>query len=261
MLNIGRLASIAALIAVPFASRALALEPIHERCHISVGDRADTLRLETSESDCPGRHCGTSQNDIPASRITGLTLANFAESGSHFTATLAAEAGTFTCAGTIAENELTGSGEFRPNAEFVSTMGKMGFTGYTSEKLVAYALLDVGSAWAQSLQDTGLRGMNSDNLIALHIFKASPEYIHSITALGYKMPDADQLIALRVQGVDPAEVKEIRSLGYEPTFDQLVQIRIFKITPEFIRRMQARGLKNLTLDKLIQIRIFKLDDD
>jgi hypothetical protein len=66
------------------------------------------------------------------------------------------------------------------------------------------------------------------------------------------------LIALRVQGVDPAEVREIRALGYQPTLDELIQIRIFHITPEFIRRMRARDLKDLTIAKLVQIRIFNL---
>jgi hypothetical protein len=63
-----------------------------------------------------------------------------------------------------------------------------------------------------------------------------------------------------VQGVDAAEVREIRALGYQPTFDELIQIRIFKITPDFIRHMEARGLKDLTIAKLVQIRIFKLAD-
>jgi hypothetical protein len=37
-----------------------------------------------------------------------------------------------------------------------------------------------------------------------------------------------------------------------------VQIRIFKITPDFVHRMQERGFKNLTIAKLVQIRIFNL---
>jgi len=64
-----------------------------------------------------------------------------------------------------------------------------------------------------------------------------------MTALGYALPDADQLISMRVQGVNADEVGQIRALGYQPTLDQLVQIRIFKVTPDFIRRMQARVLK------------------
>ena len=97
--------------------------------------------------------------------------------------------------------------------------------------------------------------MNVDNLIALRIFKIDPDYIHGITALGYEMPDADKLVGLKVQGVNAEEVRQIRAMGYQPTLDELIQIRIFHITPEFIRRMQDRGLKNLTIAKLVQIRI------
>jgi hypothetical protein len=37
-------------------------------------------------------------------------------------------------------------------------------------------------------------------------------------------------------------------------------MRIFKVTPDFIQRMEARGLRNLTISKLVQIRIFNLAD-
>jgi len=106
----------------------------------------------------------------------------------------------------------------------------------------------------------GIRNLTTDNLIALHIFHVDKDYVRSITSLGYPQPDAEQLVAVSCQGVNAAEVREIRALGYQPTLDQLVQIRIFKITPDFIRRMQARGFSNLTLEKLVQIRIFKLVD-
>ena len=36
-------------------------------------------------------------------------------------------------------------------------------------------------------------------------------------------------------------------------------MRIFKVTPDFIRHMQAKGFNDLTISKLVQIRIFKLD--
>jgi len=61
-----------------------------------------------------------------------------------------------------------------------------------------------------------------------------------------------------VQHVDPEEVKQIRAMGYQPTLDELIQMRIFNITPDFIHRMQTKGLNDLTISKLVQIRIFKL---
>jgi hypothetical protein len=243
------------------ALHAADLEPIRQNCTISAGEKAGTLRLQMDRGDCHDhRNCGNNMSDVPMSRFTGVSLTELAQSGAHLTATLSAEAGTFTCAGTVAQNELDGKAMFTPDAAFVARMGKMGFSGYDSEKLMAYALLDVGSGWTQSLKEIGVPGMTADNLIALHIFRVDPAYVRSLTSLGYPMPNADQLISLSVQGVNGDEVKQIRALGYQPTIDQLIQIRIFKITPDFIRRMQARGLKDLTIDKLVQIRIFKLAD-
>ncbi|MBV8115269.1 MAG: hypothetical protein JO300_11035, partial [Silvibacterium sp.] len=46
--------------------------------------------------------------------------------------------------------------------------------------------------------------------------------------------------------------------GYHPTLDELIQMRIFHVTPDFIQRMKAKGFENLTIAKLVQIRIFKL---
>ena len=255
------MATTIALAGLAATLQAANLQPIRQNCSISVGDKAGTLRLQTDKGECEEhRHCGNNMSDIPMSRLTGVSVSELAQPGTQLTATLAAEAGTFTCTGTVAQNELDGKSVFTPDESFVARMEKMGFSGYASEKLMAYALLDVDSAWARSLKDVGVPGMTADNLIALHIFRVDPDYVRSLTSLGYAMPTADQFISLKVQGVNGEEVKQIRALGYQPTVDQLIQIRIFKITPDFIQRMQARGLKDLTIDKLVQIRIFKLAD-
>lgn len=260
-MRISRLIFIATLAGAAAASQAATLDPIRETCHITIGDKAGTLRLETDNGECQDRkHCGTNMSDIATTRFTGISLADLTQSGEHLTATIAAEAGTFTCAGTVAANALSGDAVFTPDPSFVSRMEKMGFTGYSSDKLMAYALLDVESGWARSLQELHIQGITIDNLIALRIFNVDPTYVRSITALGYALPTADQLISLRVQGVNAEEVSQIRALGFQPTLDQLIQIRIFKVTPDFIQRMRARGFKNLTLEKLVQIRIFNLAD-
>jgi hypothetical protein len=247
------------------ALHAADLAPVREYCTVSIGDKAGTLRLETGTEadgrDCSNRrHCHTSSNDLPVNRFSGVSLADLAQAGSHLNATLAAEAGNFTCAGAVAGNELHGDAVFTPDQAFIARMGQMGFGGLDADKLLPYALLDVRSDWARSLKEIGVQGLDADKLIPLRVFNVDTAYVRSLTALGYAMPDADQLISLRVQGVNGEEVAQIRALGYQPTLDQLVQIRIFKITPEFIRKMQARGFKDLSIDKLVQIRIFKLAD-
>jgi hypothetical protein len=240
---------------------AASLAPLRAHCSIEASEELNKFSLHVDRGDCSDkRQCGSNFSNETLSRFTGISLSDLSRDGANLTATLTAEAGTFTCSGTVHHGELSGASVFTPDMNFVDRMGQMGFTGYDSEKLEAYTFLDVDSAFAKSLQQTGIHGITIDNLIALHIFNITPEYIHSFTALGYEQPDADKLIGLKVQGVNGEEVREIRALGYQPTLDELIQIRIFKITPDFIRRMQGRGLKDLTISKLVQIRIFKLDD-
>jgi len=240
---------------------AASLAPFKASCTIGASEESGKFRVEIDKGDCKGdRHCGSNFSNDSLSRFTGITLADLGREGAKLTATLTAEPGTFTCAGTVRNGELQGDALFTPDEGLVERMGRMGFTGYDSEKLMAYTFIGVDSKWVQSMQQTGVHGMTVDNLIALRIFKIDPDYVHSFVSMGYEMPDADKLIALKVQGVNGEEVRQIRALGYKPTLDELIQIRIFKITPEFIRRMQERGLTNLTIAKLVQIRIFKLDE-
>lgn len=244
------------------ALQSAALEPVRATCAISVSERPDKFRLHIDSGDCGKEHshCGSNYNEEPIDGFRGIAPADLARDGARLTATFTAEAGTLTCTGTVHNGSLVGESLFIPDAQFAARMEQMGFSGLDSEKLRTYALVNVESRWADSLRQIGIQEITVDNLIPLRIFNVDSAYVQSITALGYDLPSADQLIAMRVQGVDAAEVREIRALGYQPTFDELIQIRIFKITPDFIRHMEARGLKDLTIAKLVQIRIFKLAD-
>ena len=187
-----------------------------------------------------------------------ITLADLAREGTHLDAVLTAEAGTLRATGTIHDLALTGTFVFEPDPKFVEEMRPLGITGLRSEQLEAYALFHVQRDWVVSLQKAGVTGIDAGNLIALRIFKVGDDYVRSLQSLGYPPPSGEKLIALRVQGVDPAEIKQVQALGYHPTIDELIQMRIFKVTPDFIERMKAKGIENLTIAKLVQIRIFKL---
>ena len=261
MTRFSSLLAIAAVASTAIALQAAAPRSLDRNCYVSIGEKSGTFRLQTDNGDCHGHgNCGSNMSDLPSSRFTGISVSDFANQGAHLTATLTSEAGSFTCTGTIKESELNGDAAFEPHPDFVARMEKMGFTGYDNDKLLTYTLFDIQSEWVRSLQQLGIRGMDSGNLISLRIFHVDSGFVHGLTSLGYEVPDADKLVALSVQGVNADEVRQIRALGYQPTLDQLVQIRIFRVTPEFIRSMQARGFKNLTIDKLVQIRIFKLTD-
>jgi hypothetical protein len=241
------------------AMRAQSLVPLHATCAIGLSESGGQFSLQINDTGCPtDRHCGSSFSNESMSRFTGITIADLASDGAHLTATLSGEAGTFSCTGTVHDHELRGDALFIPDSAFVDRMAKLGFTGFNTEKLQAYTFVNVTSDYARSLQQARIQRITIDNLIALRIFNVDPAYAQSFPAMGYELPDADKLIGLKVQGVNAEEVKQIRALGYQPTLDELIEIRIFKITPDFVRRMQDRGFKNLTIAKLVQIRIFKL---
>src|SRR5580658_2064211 len=220
------------------------------------GAEAD-LRLQRGGCDSDGK-CGSTQTQEPLSAFSGFALADLQREGAHLDARIRAEAGTITCSGAVHDGRMSGAFTLVPDPAFVDRMLHLGFRDLEAEKLQAYTLFDIGTAWVRSLQAAGVSGLDSGNLIALRIFHVDPDYVRSLNALGYATPEAGKLIALSVQHVNPEEVKQVRAMGYQPTLDELIQMRIFKVTPDFIHRMQARGFNDLTISKLVQIRIFNL---
>ena len=238
------------------------LQAIHGTCSIAPSTMPDHVRYEFRHGTCDDGEgdCHENNSDAPLTTFTGLALADFEHEGAHIEAKIVAEAGTISCSGAIHGATLSGDFIFTPNAAFVESMARLGFTGLDSRKLEAYTLFHIDTEWVRQLQAAGVTDMDSGKLIALRIFKITPDFVHSMDALGYSHMEAGKLIAFGVHHVNPDEVKQYRAMGYNPTADQLIQMRIFKVTPEFIHRMQDRGFNNLTISKLVQIRIFKLAD-
>jgi hypothetical protein len=238
------------------------LPSLHGHCSLAPATDPGRVRFEIEEG-CEGDRSDCHNHDsdnMPLSSFTGITLGDFEHEGARLDAVLAAEAGRLTCSGVVHDLTLQGDFTFAPDPAFVARMGQMGFTGFDSHKLEAYTLFHIEAAWIGSLQSAGVAGMDTDKILALRIFKVDAAYVRDMDALGFPHLPADKLIAFKVHGVNPGEVRQYRSLGYQPDADQLIQMRIFKVTPDFIERMQARGLGDLTISKLVQIRIFNLAD-
>jgi hypothetical protein len=238
------------------------LQSLHGSCSIAPSTEGDRVQFKVEPRPCDGgKHgCNTNNSDMKLSTFSGFTLADLKNDGAHVEANIAAEAGRLTCSGIVHDLRLNGDFTFVPDPAFVARMGRMGFTGFDSEKLEAYTLFHVETSWIQALQSVGVTGMTTDNIIALRIFKLDQPYVKSMSDLGYSNLSADKLIAFKIHGVNADEVKQYQAMGYHPSADELIQMRIFDVSPDFIHHMQDRGLNNLTIAKLVQIRIFKLAD-
>src|SRR6202789_4071844 len=140
----------------------------------SNGTEAD-LRLE--RSGCEGNgNCSSTQAQEPLSAFSGFALADLQREGAHMDARIRAEAGTITCSGTVHGGRMSGDFTFVPAPAFVDRMLHLGFRDLEAEKLQAYTLFDIGTAWVRSLQTAGVSDLHSGNLIGLRIFHVDADY-------------------------------------------------------------------------------------
>ena len=271
--------TIFAIATSPIQSLAQTLETLKGSCALAVSVNSDQLEFRLERGTChhnadgsvardngdnrnEADRCNTNDMQLPSNTFTGFIQSDLGRDGAHIDAALNAEAGTLTCSGTIHNFKLSGDFTFTPNAAFAARMLKLGIQGITTQNMETYTLFRVQAANIEALQKAGVTDIDAKNLASMAIFKVDPAFVESIRALGYPTPPAKKLVELKIHNVNPEEVRQIRALGYQPTLDELVKMRIFKVTPAFIEDMRKRGFgtsaQDLTIASLVKIRIFKL---
>jgi len=95
---------------------------------------------------------------------------------------------------------------------------------------------------------------DEDELFSLAIHDVSTDFIRTMRAEGFDV-SLDKYTSMRIFGVTPEYIREMRGLGYKDiSADKLVETRIHKVTPDYIRKMRAAGW-DLSLSKLVASRI------
>ena len=93
-----------------------------------------------------------------------------------------------------------------------------------------------------------------DELFALALHDVSTAFIKSMIAEGYRV-SLEEYLTMRIFDITPEYIREMRSLGFKNiTHDELVASRIHRVTPDYVREMRAAGW-NLSLDELQSTRI------
>src|SRR6266436_3053355 len=197
------------------------------------------------------------ESDWPTSEFKGVDFAKSGKQDVKFT--IARDAGRFDCEGYLKDGEGAGVFHFAPDAQYVSQMSTLGFTGIDEDKQFSMAVLDVSVAYAKEIKSKNLHDLDTDKLIAFRIFNVSSEFIDQLRAAGLPATDADKLVAFRIHGVSPEMVSFLQRAGYHPDEDQLVAMRIHGVAPEFISNLKSRGMKDLTIDQLVNLRIHGID--
>src|SRR5260370_11963257 len=186
-----------------------------------------------SHSDEPGkvsfaliyhsRHNNSNhQSDWPTSDFKGVDFAKSGKQDVKFT--ISRDAGRFDCEGYLKDGEGAGVFPFAPDAQYVSQMSGLGFTGIDDDKQFSMAILDVSVAYAKEIKSKNLHDLDTDKLIAFRIFNVSSECIDALRKAGLPATDADKLVAFRIPGASPAMVSFLQKAGYHPDQSTLVSI-------------------------------------
>lgn len=195
-------------------------------------------------------HMGTS---MKLAELQGLTLSTVQAANTPVKFRLLRDAGTIQFEGTF--NKGLGHGEFQftANKEYLTAMKQMGFSE-VDDKAFELTTIDVSRAYAKELRDLGY---NPDlkELISGRIFNVNREQVEGLKSVGVTDLSLKKLVEYRIFKVTPEYVREMRASFPNISLDKLVAMRIHNATPEFAREMAQLGYSKLDADKLVAFRI------
>jgi len=88
----------------------------------------------------------------------------------------------------------------------------------------------------------------------------SHDFLAGIVAAGFRNLTVDELIELKIHGVTPEFALAVKQAGYPNiTAQQLIEMAIHGVDPDFVRSMKTNGLTNLSVADLVSLRIHGVD--
>jgi hypothetical protein len=148
-----------------------------------------------------------------------------------------------------------------------TTLPLRAFTGLSEENLHAVTAMPVRFELRREAGDTTFEGTFRDGHGAGQFtFVPRPAFLESVRGLGIdtgngkgrhgkNQDQEEQLFGLAVCDVSVAYIKSMIAEGYRLSLEDYQAMRIFDVTPEYIREMRDLGFKDISHDELVATKI------
>jgi hypothetical protein len=151
----------------------------------------------------------------------------------------------------------------RQDQTFVNKHGRRRLQEPHRDDIVRLAVIDVTIAHVRGLAQAGYPNLSIDDVVRTRIHRVTPEFVRDLAAVGYKNISPSTIsFAWPSTGRHRRTSRRFRMPAIRAqSVEDLIRFRIHKVTPEFIKAIEARGYKNVPAEDLVKMRIHKVSPE
>lgn len=137
------------------------------------------------------------------------------------------------------------------NGEYVKEIKKAGYTDLTVSQLITFKSQGINGNFITDSRKADQEARLKD-VSAQMKDKAAKNKDKELKS-DSESPSIEDLIAM-VMYVDPAYIKGFKDIGYLVSNEDLIGMKALNITPEFVKKLQAVGFKNIPSEEVISLK-------
>ncbi|MBN1939946.1 MAG: hypothetical protein JW843_10190, partial [Candidatus Aminicenantes bacterium] len=164
------------------------------------------------------------------------------ENGKEFVHAWKKDAGTATFKGKFEGDRGSGTFSFVPDPGFAQFLAGRRIGRVDDEKLVFLFLGDIDKKYIEEMEKLGFSDFSSSRLVELAIHRVTADYVRDLQSLGWRSLSLSKVLEFKIHGITKAYVQDLKNQGFDDLSPQSVlELKIHGLTREYIEGIKAAG--------------------